>query len=65
MAVREMPVGHFAPVGAAGAPDRHLRYYEESAERAMAFETSPIGSPADAARLTRLARQIEKNERSG
>jgi hypothetical protein len=55
---------HFAEVANEASPERHLTYYEVSARRATQYATSPpTGSVAEVARATRLARQIEKDER--
>jgi hypothetical protein len=55
---------HFAPVASGGDPDRHVRYYQASAARAVAFESSPPTGPVgDVAAATKLAHQIEKDER--
>ena len=53
---------HFAPVGVeSGDPDRHLAYYRASLLNAAA--TIPAGSSQQMAKSTRLAHQIEKDER--
>jgi len=54
---------HFAPVSVPGQPDRHLRYYTRSVERAKRYaelvRTGNKPTPAE----VRLGRQMEKDER--
>jgi hypothetical protein len=61
---RSQLLEHFAEVANEASSERHLAYYEASARRATQHATSPpTGSPSEVARATRLARQIEKDER--
>jgi hypothetical protein len=55
---------HFAPVASGGNPKAQTRYYIESAARAAAYATTaPAGTPAQIAKATSNALQMQKDER--
>lgn len=57
---------HFAPVAGrtgSGEVERHLRHFRDSVARLTAFEAAANPSGADARKIIRRARQIEKDER--
>jgi hypothetical protein len=54
---------HFAPVHGPGDRDRHLRYYQASAEEAAKYDELIRGGGKPTPAQTRLGRQMEKDER--